>query len=119
MKKFLILFCFIAVGFFLITSAKGAEKDGGVIIFSKPVKGVVFYHKNHSDLDCSDCHGEIFKKKKGTAEQGDFTMKSMEDGKTCGACHDGDTAFSVKGNCTKCHIGVIGVKRLLNQSNKK
>lgn len=121
MKKFLILFCFIAaVGFFLTASARCAEKkDGGPIIFTKPVRGVVFFHKDHRDLDCSDCHPDIFKMKKGTAEKGDFTMKSMEKGETCGACHDGDTAFSVKSNCTRCHIGVTGVKRLLHQLNKK
>jgi len=30
-------------------------------------------------------------------------MKAMESGKSCGACHDGKTAFSVKGDCAKCH----------------
>jgi c(7)-type cytochrome triheme protein len=30
-------------------------------------------------------------------------MKQMEKGKSCGACHDGKKAFSVKGECAKCH----------------
>jgi c(7)-type cytochrome triheme protein len=30
-------------------------------------------------------------------------MKQMEKGKSCGACHDGKKAFSVKGDCAKCH----------------
>jgi c(7)-type cytochrome triheme protein len=30
-------------------------------------------------------------------------MKDMEQGKSCGACHDGKGAFSVKGDCAKCH----------------
>ena len=30
-------------------------------------------------------------------------MKEMQKGKSCGACHNGKTAFSVKGDCTKCH----------------
>ena len=32
-----------------------------------------------------------------------MTMKDMEDGQFCGACHDGDTAFSVKEACDSCH----------------
>ncbi len=34
-----------------------------------------------------------------------LTMKDMEAGKNCGACHNGTKAFSVKdpANCAKCH----------------
>jgi c(7)-type cytochrome triheme protein len=27
----------------------------------------------------------------------------MEKGRSCGACHDGKAAFSVKANCASCH----------------
>jgi len=30
-------------------------------------------------------------------------MADMEKGLYCGACHDGQRAFTVKGNCDKCH----------------
>jgi c(7)-type cytochrome triheme protein len=30
-------------------------------------------------------------------------MAQMESGNSCGACHDGKTAFSVKANCGRCH----------------
>ncbi len=30
-------------------------------------------------------------------------MKQMQQGKSCGACHNGKKAFSVKGDCVKCH----------------
>jgi c(7)-type cytochrome triheme protein len=30
------------------------------------------------------------------------TMKQMEKGKSCGACHDGKRAFALD-DCTKCH----------------
>jgi c(7)-type cytochrome triheme protein len=30
-------------------------------------------------------------------------MKAMEQGKSCGACHNGKVAFSVKENCESCH----------------
>jgi c(7)-type cytochrome triheme protein len=30
-------------------------------------------------------------------------MKEMQKDKSCGSCHNGKTAFSVKGNCATCH----------------
>jgi c(7)-type cytochrome triheme protein len=30
-------------------------------------------------------------------------MKQMQKGKSCGSCHNGKVAFSVKGECIKCH----------------
>jgi c(7)-type cytochrome triheme protein len=89
------------------------EENGGVIIFSRPVKGVYFSHQEHEDFSCEDCHEGIFELEAGAAEaSGRFTMNLMEEGETCGACHDGEAAFSVKGSCTTCHIGVLGVERL-------
>jgi len=40
--------------------------------------------------------------KKGTDK---LTMAAMNEGKFCGACHDGKKAFSVKApaDCVKCH----------------
>jgi c(7)-type cytochrome triheme protein len=65
---------------------------------------VVFDGKTHADkgLKCADCHPGNFKMKKGTAVH---TMKDMEAGKNCGACHDGKKAFEVKtpASCAKCH----------------
>jgi c(7)-type cytochrome triheme protein len=42
--------------------------------------------------------------KKG--KTGPFTMAAMGEGKLCGACHDGKTAFTVKdqANCSRCHV---------------
>jgi c(7)-type cytochrome triheme protein len=35
----------------------------------------------------------------------DITMAAMKDGKFCGGCHDGKTAFAATAaeNCAKCH----------------
>ncbi len=86
------------------------------IIWTKPVKSVVFTHKIHTmdaGLECDNCHDDIFQMEAGTAEENeDFTMKSLYDGKYCGACHDGDTAFAANTRCTTCHIGVKGHRRL-------
>lgn len=67
-------------------------KDAGIVNFS---------HVRHkSNFSCSDCHNTIF----GTGVSATrFTMADMEKGKSCGACHDGKTAFGVKQNCGKCH----------------
>ena len=86
------------------------------IIWEKPVKGAVFSHKIHTmdaGLDCTDCHDDLFIMEAGAAgEEDDFTMESMEEGSYCGACHDGDMAFSSNTRCTLCHIGVRGIERL-------
>jgi c(7)-type cytochrome triheme protein len=30
-------------------------------------------------------------------------MEQMSEGKSCGACHEGNTAFTVEDNCSTCH----------------
>lgn len=67
---------------------------------------VTFSHTFHVEgkgLKCNACHTKVFKMKKG--KSGDLTMAAMEEGKFCGACHDGKQAFSVKdkATCEKCH----------------
>jgi len=62
---------------------------------------VVFSHKFHLELfSCTDCHMKLFRAD-GTNPH--VTMKEMEGGLSCGSCHEGKTAFSVAGSCTKCH----------------
>ncbi len=63
---------------------------------------VVFSHKFHTPLfSCNDCHTKLFK---ADSSNPHVTMKQMENGLSCGGCHDGKAAFSVTGSCTKCHI---------------
>ncbi len=87
------------------------------IVWSKPVKAVVFNHQMHTDdygLECDSCHNDAFAMKRGTAENSPFfTMKSLYDGLFCGKCHDGDTAFASNTLCNNCHIGVKGYNRLM------
>ncbi|WP_456432053.1 c(7)-type cytochrome triheme domain-containing protein [Thermosulfuriphilus sp.] len=40
-------------------------------------------------------------------------MKSLYEGKYCGACHNGEMAFAANTKCTTCHIGVRGYNRLM------
>jgi len=86
------------------------------IVWIKPVKAVVFYHKAHTEdygLECDSCHNEVFAMKAGSAENsGNFTMKALYNGQFCGNCHDGDTAFASNTLCNTCHIGANGYKRM-------
>lgn len=91
------------------------------IVWTKPVKSVIFDHKVHTmgaELDCDSCHDELFEMEAGVAEENDdFTMESLYDGLYCGACHDGETAFASDTRCTACHIGVRGHARLLGEDS--
>ncbi len=93
------------------------------IIWVKPVKSVVFAHQEHTmgaGLSCDSCHDDIFAMEAGAAEAAeDFTMQAMYDGKYCGSCHDGSTAFAANTRCTTCHIGVRGHARLLGPPAKE
>ena len=128
MKKTLLLFI---LGVFLTTAAMLQASDSGdagdydedeygplaPIIWTKPVKSVIFEHKVHTmegGMDCDSCHDDLFEMEAGVAEENDdFTMATLYDGGYCGACHDGDTAFASDTRCTACHIGVRGHSRLV------
>ncbi len=94
-----------------------------LIVWTKPVKAVVFNHDTHTEemgLDCESCHDELFVMEAGAAEQADdFTMKSLYDGNYCGSCHDGSTAFASDTRCTSCHIGVRGYARLTGEAENQ
>ena len=77
---------------------------GGNISYSvKKAKGVTFSHDFHVQelgLACQKCHPSIYVTK---GKDKPVTMTQMYDGKSCGACHTGKEAFTLKGNCSKCH----------------
>lgn len=69
------------------------ENDGGKVVFS---------HTAHTGLfGCGECHPGMFLPTHGKNPR--KTMTQMESGASCGACHDGGTAFTVKENCEVCH----------------
>ncbi len=87
---------------------------GGDIIYSKPVKSVIFSHKLHAEdrgLSCEMCHNSLFDAVALKAQQkSDFNMDSLYKGKYCGACHNGQMAFASNTQCARCHTGVKGYK---------
>lgn len=72
------------------------------VTFKVPETGAtLFSHKFHTGMyKCTDCHNSIFATGKAAKR---YKMADMEQGRSCGACHDAKTAFSVKENCEKCH----------------
>jgi c(7)-type cytochrome triheme protein len=91
------------------------------IIWTMPVKSVVFEHKVHTmgaELECDSCHDDLFEMEAGVAEENeDFTMATLYEGGYCGSCHDGSTAFASNTRCTACHIGVRGHARLQGEAH--
>ena len=125
-KGFLSVLMGVAAVFIFMTTSQVMGQDDEEypqepIIFTKPVKAVIFDHKYHIDqgLDCDSCHDDPFEMAAGTAEQNkDFNMKALYEGKYCGACHDGDSAFASNTRCTLCHIGVKGYNKLMGSSGE-
>lgn len=69
---------------------------------------VTFSHEKHkAKVDkCTTCHLKTFKMKRG--QSGKITLEALQEGKFCGACHDGKTqiagtvVFPIDA-CDKCH----------------
>ncbi len=134
MRNFLILLCMCFLvfmgGYMASADSQNAaeeydEEEYGPLepmVWNKPVKTVVFFHKSHTmvaELDCDSCHDELFEMEEGAAEEEEnFTMQAMYDGESCGSCHDGDTAFAANTRCTTCHIGVRGHARMTGKKTE-
>lgn len=85
---------------------------GGDIIYTQPVKGVIFSHESHNMFGCESCHEGLFPMEALETQKADnFTMEALYNGLYCGACHDGQMAFAANTQCATCHIGVKGYNR--------
>jgi c(7)-type cytochrome triheme protein len=72
-----------------------AARNGGSIIFS---------HQKHLasraiNDNCNICHEKIYR----TKSKRPVTMAEMEKGRSCGACHEGRSAFPLA-ECSGCHM---------------
>ncbi|ABK99190.1 cytochrome c3 family protein [Pelobacter propionicus] len=62
---------------------------------------VSFSHTFHGEIyKCGECHPALYATTRSTVM---VSMQEMEKEKSCGACHEGKNAFSVAGDCEKCH----------------
>ena len=85
-----------------------AEAEYGDVVINEysddaGMRPVVFPHWFHRiRFRCKVCHGDLgFAFKAGG---NDIDMVKIIDGQYCGACHDGDVAWSIE-NCELCHSG--------------
>jgi len=85
-----------------------AEAEYGDVVINElsddaGMRPVVFPHWFHRiRFRCKVCHGDLgFAFKAGGNE---INMVKIIDGQYCGACHDGDVAWSIE-NCELCHSG--------------
>ncbi len=78
------------------------------------MRPVVFPHWFHRiRFRCKVCHADIgFQFKAGG---NDITMLKIIDGEFCGACHNGDVAWSVE-NCNLCHSSNPGTPTQVHES---
>lgn len=78
---------------------KRSDKEG--------VRPVIYPHWFHRiRFQCRVCHGELgFVMRVGAT---DVTMDEISQGRFCGACHNGEIAWSVE-NCDLCHSGKPGL----------
>lgn len=66
------------------------------------VANAKFSHTAHLKMyRCNSCHTSTFRLSSGNRP---VTMSEMHRAKSCGACHDGKSAFTVHGNCDSCHV---------------
>lgn len=75
---------------------------------SEGMSPVIYPHWFHRiRFQCSVCHVDLgFKMKAGT---NNITMDKIIDGRFCGACHNGEIAWSPE-NCDFCHSGQPGLE---------
>ena len=90
-----------------LSLSAGAAEYGDVTYVRKArgmddVPTAIFPHWIHRmQYKCGACHDELFKMKSGATA---VTMDEIQAGKTCGACHNGKTAFASSFiTCGRCH----------------
>ena len=101
--------CLVVAALLAALSMPGAgQTDLGDIVFARKegsaggIAPAVFPHWLHRmQYRCYACHDEPFKMKAGSNA---ITMDAINNGKMCGVCHDGKTAFGPTVNtCSRCH----------------
>lgn len=100
-------------------TAPAARAEYGDVVINKyseaaGMRPVVFPHWFHRiRYQCKVCHADLgFKFKAGG---NDIKMLNIIDGEYCGACHNGQIAWSVE-NCGLCHSGKPGTPTQVHES---
>ena len=103
----------------LMLNGQDASAEYGDIVINNysddaGMRPAIFPHWFHRiRFRCKVCHADLgFEFKAGG---NDITMLKIIDGEFCGACHDGDIAWSVE-NCDLCHSGKPNTKTQVHES---
>lgn len=84
---------------FGLTRCSGCHPVRDIAFAVKPSRASFSHQKHLAAYDCRACHPGLFTAGPGVRR----TMAEMEAAKSCGACHDGKVAFTVRENCGSCH----------------
>lgn len=111
----------MAVWALLVTAVPEARAEYGDVVINNysdkaGMPPAVFPHWFHRiRFTCKVCHADLgFKFKAGGNE---ITMSKIIDGQFCGACHNGEIAWSVE-NCNMCHSGIAGTPTQFHNSTQ-
>lgn len=103
----------------LLTMPQEAHAEYGDVVINNysdaaGIRPAVFPHWFHRvRFRCKVCHADLgFKFKAGGNE---INMVKIIDGQFCGACHNGEVAWSVE-NCNLCHTGKPGTPTQVHES---
>jgi c(7)-type cytochrome triheme protein len=114
----LLVFAVAALLTALVTSTPARAEYGDIVINNYSdgagMRPAIFPHWFHRiRFRCKVCHADLgFQFKAGG---NDITMLKIIDGEFCGACHNGDIAWSVE-NCDLCHSGKPGTPIQVHES---
>jgi c(7)-type cytochrome triheme protein len=116
---YLMLTLLTAVVAMLLAVPEDARAEYGDVVINNysdaaGVRPAVFPHWFHRvRFRCKVCHADLgFKFKAGGNE---IDMVKIIDGQFCGACHNGEVAWSVE-NCNLCHTGKPGTPTQVHES---
>ena len=111
-----VLLALVAV---LFVDVQDAQAEYGDVVINNHSDGagmrpVIFPHWFHRvRFACKVCHADLgFKFKAGG---NDINMVKIIDGQFCGACHNGEVAWSVE-NCNLCHSAKPGTPTQVHES---
>jgi len=112
---------FMALGFLLIAAPRMAGAEYGDVLMNNfsdaaGMRPVVFPHWFHRiRFRCKVCHADLGFKMQAGGNQ--INMLKIIDGEYCGACHNGEVAWSVE-NCDVCHTGKPGQPTQVHDSTE-
>jgi c(7)-type cytochrome triheme protein len=119
LKSSLVLGLVVAILAVLFVDVQDAQAEYGDVVINNysdaaGMRPAIFPHWFHrARFRCKVCHADLgFKFKAGGNE---INMVKIIDGQFCGACHNGDIAWSVE-NCNLCHSGKPGTPTQVHES---